>query len=240
MQLRLSLILSAITLIASSAAAVEPMKIQDNSFLIEEAYNQERGVVQFISVFTRQRDGAWDFSFTNEWPLGGQTHQISYTLPYHRDAATGDSGPGDVLLNYRYQLIGNGEQRIAFSPRLSLIAPTSDEGTSGVEVNLPFSVALSDTVVTHWNAGRREYLDSESFASTFAGGSVIWAAHPKIHLMLETLMTRGESSSVVVSPGIRWAHDFDSGLQVVPGIALPIEVDGGESRAVLFYLSLEK
>jgi hypothetical protein len=29
--------------------------IQDNSFLIEEAYNQEPGVVQHISVFTRTR-----------------------------------------------------------------------------------------------------------------------------------------------------------------------------------------
>src|SRR4051812_47547900 len=63
--------------------------IQDNSFLIEEAYNQEAGVVQHIfnlSLGVDKRHGAdereWLFSFTQEWPLWSQAHQFSYTIPY--------------------------------------------------------------------------------------------------------------------------------------------------------------
>ncbi len=43
-----------------------------------------------------------------------------------------------------------------------------------------------------------------------------------------------------VSPGIRWSYDFESGLQIVPGIALPIGVgpSRGEKSAFL-YLSFE-
>src|SRR5262249_41909917 len=63
--------------------------IQDNSFLVEEAYNQEAGVVQHIfnaqwSVdrHSGSEDRMWNFAFTQEWPLFGQTHQLSYTVPY--------------------------------------------------------------------------------------------------------------------------------------------------------------
>lgn len=45
--------------------------IQDNSFLVEEAYNQEPGVVQHISTFTRfQESKDWIYTFTQEWPVG--------------------------------------------------------------------------------------------------------------------------------------------------------------------------
>lgn len=54
--------------------------IQDNSFLIEEAYNQEAGVVQHINNLRRQgRD--WSYTFIQEWPIGSQTHQFSYNIP---------------------------------------------------------------------------------------------------------------------------------------------------------------
>ena len=54
--------------------AQEPPPIQDNSFLLEEAYNQEAGVVQHISAFQRMRGGEWIATFTQEWPAPGQTH----------------------------------------------------------------------------------------------------------------------------------------------------------------------
>jgi hypothetical protein len=38
---------------------------------------------------------------------------------------------------------------------------------------------------------------------------------------------------------VRWAYDFKSGLQIVPGIALPITVRPSHERAVLLYLSFE-
>lgn len=44
-----------ILLAAGGAFAEEPKKIQDNSFLIEEAYNQEDGVIQHIQTFQYMR-----------------------------------------------------------------------------------------------------------------------------------------------------------------------------------------
>ena len=59
--------------------------IVDNSFLIEEAYNQERGVVQHISTFSRAVGTTnWVYAFTQEWPVRGQRHQLSYTIPVDR------------------------------------------------------------------------------------------------------------------------------------------------------------
>ena len=59
-----------------------PAHIADNSFLVEEAYNQESGVVQHVSTFSRpDGGGAWDFAFTQEWPFRGMRHQLSYTVP---------------------------------------------------------------------------------------------------------------------------------------------------------------
>src|SRR5438105_1588271 len=64
--------------------------IQDNSFLVEEAYNQEPGVIQHIFTFVyqvdKQRgpdDRALVANFTQEWPLLSQTHQLSYSLLYN-------------------------------------------------------------------------------------------------------------------------------------------------------------
>ena len=49
--------------------------ISDNSFLIEEAYNQEPGVVQHISNFSRADLAArlGPIPFTQEWPFPGST-----------------------------------------------------------------------------------------------------------------------------------------------------------------------
>src|SRR6266850_3285096 len=92
--------------------------IKDNSFLIEEAYNQEAGVVQhiFTALYARDNAGAdrlraWEFTFTQEWPIFSGDHQFSYTIPYsfidlwedgERDK---ENGLGDIFLNYRYQLL---------------------------------------------------------------------------------------------------------------------------------------
>ena len=49
---------------------------------MEEAYNQNFGVVQHISSFTRFCDSKdWNYTFTQEWPVpGDERHQLSYTL----------------------------------------------------------------------------------------------------------------------------------------------------------------
>src|SRR5919198_1486432 len=92
-------------IVPSVARAQESPAIADNSFLLEEAYNQEPGVVQHISAWQRSlRSAAWLFTFTQEWPLGGQAHQLSYTLPVQRTDSPSETGFSDAVLNYRYQL----------------------------------------------------------------------------------------------------------------------------------------
>ncbi|HET6761524.1 MAG TPA: hypothetical protein VFH13_05460, partial [Gemmatimonadaceae bacterium] len=96
----------------------EAPPIEDNSFLVEEAYNQERGIVQHINTFSRATSATgWMYTFTQEWPLAGQKHQLSYTVPLARKDETsgGETGLGDVAINYRYQ-IGGGENPFALAP----------------------------------------------------------------------------------------------------------------------------
>src|SRR4051812_34907067 len=116
----------ALLLGSSIAAHAADGPIQDNSFLIEEAYNQEEGVVQHINTFQRsQHSKDWAYSFTQEWPVGTIKHQFSYTVPVLRSEEF-RTGVGDVALNYRYQLVGDGEAKLAIAPRLSVIVATGD------------------------------------------------------------------------------------------------------------------
>lgn len=248
---------------AASARAEGPRKIQDNSFLLEEAYNQEDGVIQHIQAFQYlKRSRSWGYSFTQEWPVPGQTHQFSYTVPAARPGPPGsDSGLGDILLNYRYQaLMGT---RVAFSPRASLILPTGDHkkglgsGALGYQVNLPLSVELGDSWVTHWNLGgtvtpgSKEPGGAKGDAWGYNGGaSLIWLAAKNFNVMLEAVRgavetvesdgSKTRQESFFLNPGVRFSIDFKSGLQIVPGLSVPVGV--GPSRkehGFLAYLSFE-
>jgi len=242
----------------------QPAAIADNSFLIEEAYNQERGVVQHINAFQRARGAdSWVYTFTQEWPLFGQKNQLSFTMPVPRvrNGSSAATGLGDVALNYRYQLAGT--ERLAVAPRLSLLLPTGraaaglGAGGLGVQVNLPVSVPLASSVVTHWNAGAtvtpsaRNALGEKATATAYTlGASAIWRARPTFNLLVEVAWTRAATVTgpgatapehgLSISPGIRWAHNFSSGLQIVPGIAFPIGVGPSKGEdAVFLYLSFE-
>jgi chemotaxis signal transduction protein len=256
--------LLALFLGARAVSAQEP--IRDNSFLVEEAYNQPRGVVQHINTYARAAEsGDWLYTFTQEWPLPDERHQLSFTLPVQdlHLAAAASTGIGDVALNYRYQALGVGGGRVAFAPRLSLLVPTGRSrdslgaGGTGVQMNLPLSIAAHSRLVTHWNLGVTRTFDAHdpmgNVASTWAWSAsqgFVWLAHPKLNLLVESTFTRGQAvvgpgqveseDAVFVSPGVRFALDFDSGLQVVPGVAFPIGVGPSRGQRGLFvYLSLE-
>ncbi len=262
---RTALLTAAAGLGGAQLVEAEDAPIQDNSFLVEEAYNQGPGVVQHISSFVRNEDRGWAFSFTQEWPVPGQRHQLSYTLNWARVEPEGqdETGFSDVLLNYRWQALGLGEGPVAFAPRFSLLLPTGDEndllgqGHLGAQVNLPLSVELSSRVVAHANAGatfvptaRNEAEEEADLWAYNFGASVIWLTRPKFNVMLEAIYVRAEeivgddttasASTTIVSPGLRWAIDFESGLQIVPGVAVPIGVgSSAHEEAVLVYLSFE-
>jgi hypothetical protein len=255
------LMLSPAALVAQDSTKV-PVGIQDNSFLIEEAYNQDPRVVQHISTFRTHR-GKSDFeaSFTQEWPVGGITHQLSYDLPLIRSEA--ETGLGDIRINYRYQLVGSGETRLAVAPRLSVTLPTGDwkrnrgSGAAGIETMFPLSYVISPLFTTHVNAGANLTPSARNSSGARAnvygitlGHSLVLTANPNIQLLVETVYNReqevsGENSTkwtedFVVSPGVRGAFNFSSGLQIVPGFAVPLGIGASHGdRGLFFYLSFE-
>lgn len=243
---------------APSAASPPPFEITDNSFLIEEAFNQERGIFQNIATFTRNRDDTWNSTFTQEWPLGGETHQFSYTLTYL--GSQPHSGIGDTLIHYRFQALSESARHPAFSPRISLLVPTGEEpkglgsGSAGVQINLPFSKQFGD-VYLHWNAGVTHSPRVENQGAIVAlttpslGVSAIWRAKPMLNLMLEALVELEEGvdgsaatarkGTVTISPGFRGGWNVGS-QQVIVGAAVPISMESGSSSAaVLGYFSYE-
>ena len=240
--------------------------IADNSFLIEEAYNQEPGVVQHISTVTLTGPGRRDVvaGFTQEWPFRGQRHQLSYTVPFQVQQGDGSDGFGDILLNYRQQL--RNSDVLAVAPRLSLILPTGSErkglgaGTLGGQVNLPVSVRIGPVLAAHLNAGMQVLArvrdpaadggPTDRTLTTYTlGASLIGPVTRPVNLMLEfvqawsgTILPAGgvtHEATSTLSPGIRFALNL-GGTQIVPGVGVPIVFgDGDTSTDLLFYFSVE-
>lgn len=223
--------------------------IEDNSFFIEEAYNQEDGIVQHIFTGTRNSGAVFtEASFTQEWPVFGQTHQVSYTLPYLFNSSV--SGAGDVLLNYRYQFVNN--DGLAISPRFSLIIPTGNDvkglgsGVVGVQLNAPVSKRWTNAFISHFNAGVtilpqvKIGTEKETQTEYFIGTSGIYLADTHVNIMTEVLYTFGNGNNeLILNPGVRIAIDIDN-LQIVPGLAFPIIFTSGRQESGMFlYLSFE-
>lgn len=244
--------------------------IEDNSFLIEEAYNQEAGVVQHIfnGVYTSNRGRhGWSFSFTQEWPIFSQDHQFSYTIPSYRlmDGADRVYGVGDVLLNYRYQALYEGETLPAFAPRFSLILPTGSrqKGTGnnvvGYQWSLPFSKKVASRLALHANLGLTYSPNvkspaagagNHSLVSYNVGASAIVAILPRLHMMLEWVGNfdqdfndagkRERPFSSKISPGFRTAIINEEKLQIVAGAAVPIGLNRRTDNIGAFlYFSVE-
>jgi DtxR family Mn-dependent transcriptional regulator len=244
------------------AAGAEPFAITDNSFLVEEAFNQEPGVFQNLAgmVFV---NGNWAFTFTQEWPIVSQAHQFSYS-PSMLDNGEG-GGVGDTLLTYRYQALTEGPGRPAFSPRVSMIVPTGDafrlrgSGSAGLQINLPLSKQTGDWY-WHWNGGFTWLPKAEAISSNPAedrrvnllspslAGSGIYRLRPMFNLMLEGVLAfnelAGETDTVrettfTLSPGARGGWNFGD-QQFVIGAAVPITWALGRAETgFLVYLSYE-
>lgn len=194
-----------------------PKHIRDNAFLVEEAFNQEPGVVQHIfnwinfwdrTSFGRTRDFAW--VYTGEFPLGSQKHQFSFVTQFQTAFEKLDGGPatqdgdiGDTLLNYRYQLLAN-DDFLWCAPRFTLILPTGDErfgtgnGQVGYQFNLPIS-RYTDRFDFHFNAGCTVIpnvslpLDGGVFSPRHdlraynLGASAFWKPETYLHFFVEVL-----------------------------------------------------
>jgi len=250
-------------LFAQTGGSREPFQITDNSFLVEEAFNQERGVFQNIFGMTRIA-GTLSASFTQEWPVPAKAHQLSYTLLLMHDDRT--SGMGDTLINYRYQLTEEGAGRPACSPRISLILPTGDfndgfgDGSVGLQVNVPFSKQTRDWY-WHWNAGltwleraKASFQEGDlrivrrhQLASPFFAGSAIYRVRPMLNVMLESVLSFDEAieeldvkreTTFTLSPGVRGGWDIGE-KQVILGLAIPITWTAEADAGLFVYASYE-
>jgi hypothetical protein len=145
---------------------------------------------------------------------------------------------------------------------VSVVLPTGSVGSGrgaggpGLQLMLPVSVEHSDWFVTHWDVGV-----STTHGRTLSGirgdtravqlaASAIWLVAPTLNLMLETAWDRTQMLDVdgtrtwedhfVVLPGLRAALNLKSGMQIVPGIGIPIGVGPSRGdRDVFLYLSVE-
>lgn len=243
-----------------------PEAIADNSFLIEEAYNQEPGVVQWIFGFQYDREGKlWTNTFTSEWPVPGKTHQLSLTLPFQLGGGSED-GLGDLLVNYRFQWRDGGERGWWVAPRLSVIAPSGawregrGNGAWGMQAGIPWSRRLSAHWACHFNIGATAYrqakgLDREGLVfranpwGLSAGGSLVFLATPTLNWLVEGVVSQdhpavgpGRTDKVtqaIISPGFRRAVNTAKG-QLVFGAAVPIGLTGDSPDPSFFlYLSWE-
>src|SRR6266403_1952037 len=263
----IKLLLLLTTVAVCSAAEPLAKGIQDNSFLVEEAYNQEPGVVQHIfnvPVFFSHGEKETTPSFTQEWPVFSQTHQFSYTIPY--TFTESENGLEDIRLNYRLQALMESERTPAFAPRFSFVTPTGDADKGfghdwlGYEINLPFSKIISDRVTLHFNAGGSLFSDvhGHDLLNYNLGASVIYAVSKDFNLMLESvanweedvdsaaastkeaLARHGDQTvTALVSPGARYAFNLPN-AQLVVGVAAPIGLTSDSPEyGLFFYLSFE-
>ena len=239
--------------------------IEDNSFLIEEAYNQDDRIVQNIfNGYYLSDVKDMIYTCTQEWWMGGRTHQISYSIAYQTLNGR-SSGLGDAMINYRYQLWDE-KNWCWIAPRLSVILPTGKSaegfgnGVVGVQVSLPASKRWTNEFVSHLNVGATILPNVEGPASggnsvrrtlqTYSIGlSGIYLVSENFNLMFELLYNYsasiGESGSVefssgtIVSPGLRYAINLGK-LQLVPGLAIPISFTSTTRNLNVFaYLSFE-
>ncbi len=257
---------------AGAAAAAEneaewPQAIEDNSFLVEEAYNQDPGYVQFFGQAQRIRPGGfWATSFSNEWPVPGKTHQLAYSIPYATAGDRTGGGFGDANVYYRYQALAGGERGWWFAPRLTVYFPTGDwraglgQGACGVQVGAPFSRRLSPWLTVHLNAGatlfpRARALDGQgrefrvSAWGLYQGASAIWLATTRLNFLFEVVASQNHQPAAphettrtnlaLFSPGVRYAFNFPR-AQIVIGAAVPAGLNrSSPDPGVLLYFAWE-
>lgn len=235
---------------------------RDNSFLVQEAYNQDEGVVQSIlsvelaSWDSDERD--WLIDLSQEWPLFSSDHQVSFVVPVEVIEGNGDSasGIGDVGLAYRYQLVRESERWPALAPAFQLSLPTGDEsdglgnGSVGYQLTLPLSKVVSDRIALHANAGASYvHVQGADLDDYSVGASAVYALAPELNLLLEWVAASeqsvddGRSDRDFVSrlsPGTRYALTLAGG-QLVLGLAAPIGTTSeSPDWGVFVYVSFER
>lgn len=238
-------------------------KIEDNSFLLEEAYNQKPGEFQFIQRYQGYNSGReYLFSSEGEVPLGSVQHQFSYQI--NRLNVDGDHGTyGDTTLSYRYQSVN--KEAFLMAHRLGVLIPTgsvqeeSGYGVVGLEYMQAMTFILNEQWVNHWNLGFTHYSegkhndsDKRRTLNMFrAGTSLVYLLKDNLNFLLEGLLGANENLNLnekkeyekffTLNPGVRTAIDFAwKETQLVPGIAFPIRFQKDRvEHGIFLYFSIE-
>ena len=184
------------------------------------------------------------YTFTQEWPFRGMRNQLSYTIPaLHNNGI----GIGDIQLNYRLQAVGNPDGPVALAPRLTAIladrfqyrisrfrqrraaASPARQHPSGAGAGLPPECgrhlasqrqeSLRPVGIHHELQPRRQrnlvgqepaqLPDGMGLAGCGTGGGERWYS---------------AKQAMLLNPGVRVGFDFESGLQIVPGVAYTVGV----------------
>lgn len=230
-----------LVLLADSAIAQAPPPIADNSFLVEEAYNQEAGIVQHILLFDHGAADDWVLTFGQEWPVGSERHQLSYALRVV-NAGFG-AGAGDPEVTYRF---GLRRGQVHLAPRVTLGIPLGREeagrgaGSPTFNFNLPVSLTLHPRLGAHANAGVAFAADDVGDSSEFfLGASLAFVASRWANLLLEGLTVRspapggGRETTYLLNPAVRFAIQAGQ-VQLVPAIARSL-VSGPGDRWLAYF-----
>lgn len=234
----------------------QPMSIEDNSFLLEEAFNQSPGIIQYTAS-AKFHHGTAALNFEFELPIRGESHQLSFSIP--AKVFQSNTGMEDLVFSYRPLLSGR-QRWLMLTPKISVILPTGNfahglgNGTFGLEWNIAMTKRISRKLISHINAGssyslcdtQLEILEKR-LQSRFAGMSVIFAVARRFDLLAEVIAADEVSApvkshlSLIGNPGFRLLLNIN-GFAVVPGMSTPIEILSGRPRLsqVLFYLSIER
>ena len=151
---------------------------EDNSFLLEEAMTQEKGIMQYTSnfYFDKLRGENFLYSFNHEIPLGSDRHQISYLLTYYLTnyGETGNKGGGlgDLNVSYHYMVTGKKAWAMVV-PGATVIIPTAKNGFGsgglGGQLSLLVTKRLSHRLVTHYNFGYTYISSADLYISNITG-----------------------------------------------------------------------
>jgi hypothetical protein len=197
--------------------------IEDNSMLIDEAFNQTHRNLQHITNVSFSKNTA-TYSYALEIPLKNEKHQLSFSFNYgsikKQDITTGynlmENGVGDASLSYRPLLFGKDWQAMVI-PRFTLIIPSGNaqkglgSGGWGSEFGIAITKRIIPAVVTNYNVsytwickadyytkaadGNSPVKTELNCASKSFGMSAIWLLKPHLNLMLEYLITSGTSGN---------------------------------------------
>ena len=197
----------------------------DNSFFLEEAFNQPIGVVQFVQDYNTLTN---EFTHTGELPLGQKDHQFSYLVGQDQNI--------DPVLSYRFQSIS--EPSVYLAHRFGVIVPLENE-RYGFEFKQAFTYVLNDRWMAHWNFGYHRVF----FNSYNAGSSLVYYAQDKLNFLVEGYVETNDKyeTNYIINPGLRYALNLEwQETQIVPGMSFPISFNKDQvEMGVLFYLSIE-